>query len=129
MILDTSFIIDLLKGSRSAVDKATELENSGKPMLATTISVFEIWQGADDIKNEGKKRRILDMMSSFGMLVLDFDSATEGGEIHGKLAKKGILIEPEDSMIAGIAKAHGETLLTKNTKHFSRIEGLRIETY
>ncbi len=129
MILDTSFIIDLLRGNKSAVNKVTDLENSSKPVLATTISVFEIWQGIADFKNEDKKQRILDMISSFGLLVLDFESAKEGGEIHSKLEKKGVPIEPEDSMIAGIAKVHNETLLTKNIKHFSRIDGLRIETY
>ena len=129
MILDTSFIIDLLKGNRLAVDKVIELENSSKPILATAISVFEIWQGTADIKNEGKKQRILDMMGSFGLLVLDFESAKEGGEIHSRLEKKGMQIEPEDSMIAGICIKNNKKIMTRNVKHFNRIKDLEIETY
>lgn len=33
-----------------------------------------------------------------------------------------------DSLIAGIVLAHGETLMTRNRRHFGRVEGLRIAT-
>lgn len=32
-------------------------------------------------------------------------------------------------MIAAISISNNETLITKNKKHFERIEGLKIETY
>jgi len=53
----------------------------------------------------------------------------ESGNIHRKLSRKGVTIDPEDSMIAGIAKVHNETLLTRNKKHFEKIEGLDVEGY
>ncbi len=52
-----------------------------------------------------------------------------GGSIYGELLAKGETIDPEDAMLAGIAKSHHEKVLTRNVKHFSRIEGLTIETY
>ncbi|MBS3136929.1 hypothetical protein J4232_00725 [Candidatus Woesearchaeota archaeon] len=43
--------------------------------------------------------------------------------------KRGIPINPQDSMIAGIAIRNNESVLTRNTKHFERIDNLTIETY
>lgn len=52
-----------------------------------------------------------------------------GGAIFGDLKSKGIAIDTEDCMIAGIAKDKREKILTKNTRHFHRIEGLEVESY
>jgi predicted CopG family antitoxin len=43
--------------------------------------------------------------------------------------KKGNDIGDFNLLIASIALTHGEPLLTKNAKHFSRVPGLAVETY
>ncbi|MBS3056986.1 MAG: PIN domain-containing protein [Candidatus Aenigmarchaeota archaeon] len=129
MILDTSFIIDLLRSDNGAVKKAEELQKSSELLLTTTITVFEIWQGTMDIKNDKKRTAISELLQSLGLLVLDFDSAKKAGEIHSRLIKKGEEIDPEDSMIAGISITRGERLLTRNIEHFKRIGELRVESY
>lgn len=60
---------------------------------------------------------------------LDPSSAKNAGHIARELDKEGLMIESEDCMIAGISRQHKEVLLTRNTKHFSRIPGLQIEAY
>jgi predicted nucleic acid-binding protein len=44
------------------------------------------------------------------------------------LTKKGQRIDPEDTMIAGIAITNNKILVTRD-KHFDRINGLKIEKY
>ena len=39
------------------------------------------------------------------------------------------LIGPNDLMIASIARAHGLTMVTHNTKEFSRVPGLKLEDW
>jgi len=39
------------------------------------------------------------------------------------------MIDIEDIMIAAIAIVNGEKILTRNSKHFKRIEGLEVEEY
>jgi tRNA(fMet)-specific endonuclease VapC len=73
--------------------------------------------------------KIHSLLDSFGYFNLDIPSSKEAGLIHAGLRKKGQIIDPEDSMIAGIAKFHGEVVLTRNLKHFSRIHDLKIESY
>lgn len=129
MILDTCFIIDLLKNKNEAYKKSKELENSSTPLLTTTITIFEIWQGIPDIQNPERIKKINRLLSSLSLLQLDIDSAKTAGEVHSKLINNGIMIESEDSMIAGICLTRNETLLTRNIKHFDRIKELKIETY
>ncbi len=129
MILDTSFIIDLMKNKSNALAKAQELEKSSSPVRSTAISVFELWQGLEDIQNPDKKEKIEHFLSSIGLLSFDLYSAKKAGTIYAELERKGELIEPEDCMIAGITIFHGETLLTRNKQHFERIKSLKIEGY
>jgi len=129
MILDTTFIIDLLRKDPASVEKAASLQRSGEPVLATAVSVFEVWQGAVDLKDVEKRRKIESLLSSIGLLPLDCDCAKEAGRVHDECYRRGVPIDPEDSMIAGIALTHGQAVLTRNVKHFRQVRGLSVETY
>ncbi|MFH1978590.1 MAG: PIN domain-containing protein [Candidatus Aenigmatarchaeota archaeon] len=127
MILDTSFIIDLLRNNKEAVEKAKELDKMFEPALTTTVSVFELWQGLKESGSE--KGNIRNLLTSLGILSFDLESALLAGDIQRELVKKGDMIEPEDSMIAGIVLKNNETILARNVKHFRKIPELKIETY
>jgi predicted nucleic acid-binding protein len=38
-------------------------------------------------------------------------------------------MDPEDAMIAGIAKSNNKKILTRNLKHFQGIENVTTESY
>ena len=58
------------------------------------------------------------------------DAVKKAAEISGTLDQEGNGVDPFDSLIAGIALAHGvESLVTRNTSHFNRIKGLTTETH
>jgi len=128
MILDTSAIIDVLKGEKNINVKIQELEKRNVTFLFTSISVFEIWKGIIDIQNEEKLKKIKFLFDSVNILGFDAESAKEAGIIYSNLEKKGKVIEPEDCMIIGIAKINKEPILTKD-KHFQRVSDLKIEFY
>ncbi len=129
MILDTSFIIDILKNKPSALIKAHVLEKSSLPVRTTAISVFELWQGIEDIQNPQKREKIEQFLSGMGLLALDLESSKIAGRMYAELERKGEVIEVEDCMIAGIAKHHKDTILTRNVNHFERIKGISVATY
>ena len=64
------------------------------------------------------------VISSMSVFPMDFESAGEAGLIFAARKKGGRPMDPEDAMIAGIVKLNHETVLTRNTGHFSRIEGV-----
>jgi tRNA(fMet)-specific endonuclease VapC len=130
MLLDTTFLIDLMVGDSKAIAKAQKLEVEGIPRAIGAPTVFELWSGiAQSDKPEDEKKRIQEIVVSITQLPLDTRSAIMGGTIYGELATKGETIDPEDAMLGGIAKANNETILTRNVKHFGKIEDLVLETY
>src|SRR3989344_1461244 len=129
MILDTTAIIDFLRGEPKIIEKIKNLEEKNVPIYLTSISVFEIWQGVKDLLDEKKREKINNLLEATANFSLDISSSKEAGSNPGLLKKEGIIIDPEDSMIAGIAKINREKILTRNIKHFQRINGIMIETY
>jgi tRNA(fMet)-specific endonuclease VapC len=65
----------------------------------------------------------------FASLPFDDRAAAEYGEIRADLAAQGTPIGSNDLMIASVARAQGLTLVTHNTKEFSRVPGLKLEDW
>ena len=57
------------------------------------------------------------------------DGISEYGRQKDILIKKGQMIEDFDLLIGCSAVANGMIMVTDNTKHFSRIEGVQLETW
>ena len=129
--IDTSFLIDLLRGDIKAQKKVKEI-NQRKIILATTvINAFEIFYGAlisgKKEKNLQKAKELLELFVLFNM---DYKSAYISAEIMSKLRNEGVLIDFRDIFIASILLRHNcKTIITRNVKHFSRIKNLQVETY
>ncbi len=128
MLLDTTVLIDLIKEEAVAVEKIKRLEEKKVALVTTTVSIFETLRGLHG-SNARKQTEFFALAKRLPVFVFDFDSALTASYIHSELVQKGRGIEPEDCMIAGIAKMHNETVLTRNQKRFGRISGLTIETY
>ena len=68
ILLDTSFIIDLLREKNNAVLKAKELEN--KDSLATTsINVYELLLGVYSMKNINREEKLHETVLEYESLV------------------------------------------------------------
>ena len=129
MILDTSFLIDIMDKEPRAVSKLHQLLARNEPQIITTVTLFEIWSGMSrSSKPEKEKTKILSVISSQTIWSLDQEGAQSGGEIDGTLAIQGRPIDPEDCMIAGMAKSRNQAVLS-NDLHFERIKGLLVEHY
>jgi tRNA(fMet)-specific endonuclease VapC len=100
----------------------------GNDLNVPSIGVHELWFGV------AKSRRV--QVNGYNLIqflkhpfqVLDFDrrDAAMAGEIRADLALRGTPIGPYDVLIAGQALARGLTLVTANTREFSRVVGLKL---
>ena len=131
-ILDSTFLIDLLKNKKEVYDKLDEIEKE-RALFITSISVYELAVGIQLDKNANKVKKfseLLKFLAAFEILELDVDSAIRAGKIKGDLIRKGKEIDTRDCLIAGIALINkAETIVTRNKKHFERVKGLKVETY
>jgi tRNA(fMet)-specific endonuclease VapC len=76
--------------------------------------------------NLAKQRAFLELFQS---LPFDDTAAEIYGRIRAALAIKGTPIGPNDLMIAAIGLANDLTLVTHNTREFSRVPDLNLEDW
>lgn len=65
----------------------------------------------------------------FPRVPFDEQDAFHAGEIRAYLQARGTPIGSYDVLIAGQALARDLTLVTRNVREFSRVEGLRVENW
>lgn len=97
----------------------------------STITVAEIVYGGMKSNRPAYhlKNLIELIVPSVNILTFDSQSAFVYGKIRADLEIKGKTINHTDMQIASIAIAYDLTLITGNTKHFSRIQDLKIKNW
>lgn len=130
-LLDTTFLIDLLRNKEGAVLKAKELGYEN--LFTTEINVFEIALGVyykKEIDHRKYLEQALNLLSRLTVLPLNRTSSIMSGKIAAELMRSGLEIESNDVLIAGIALSNGiSKIVTRNKEHFNRIKGITVETY
>ena len=130
MIVDTTFIIDLLHTDVKAVQKLQELLKQGTIIKITAVTVFELFTGVVRSQRPAEERnKILKVLEGQLVIPLKREAAEKAGEIDGLLIQEGKRIDIADCLIAGIALSRNEKVLTRNVKDFSRILRLGVESY
>jgi predicted nucleic acid-binding protein len=120
-VADTDVLIDFLAGKGKSAERVSREMERGK-LVTTTIARFELLSGMTP-KSEKALRAILEAIPA---LPLDSAGADRAAEVRRVLERSGESIGMGDSLIAGIVLEAGGELLTRNTKHFARVRGLRL---
>jgi len=125
--LDTSFLVDLRKGTPGALLKAKELEESGEPKCVTSLAAAELLVGAYRAGG-AQLARTRALLGSLVLLDADMEACEEAGRLGAELLARGEPVSAIDLLIAAVSKRHGQRLLTRDHV-FARIPGLAVETY
>ena len=126
MVLDTDTISYYLRGSQSVKEKFMKHQYE---LASTTINYAELMYG---LKKRDNKKYLPKVELIFNNIkVYDFDknSASIFSTLKADMQNKGVVVADMDLMIASIALANGEKLISNNLKHFSKVEGLEFESW
>jgi predicted nucleic acid-binding protein len=109
--LDTSVIIDFLAGDQKIVATVKEIFNK-EDIKTTTITEYELLRHKTKIKKHAAERFLS------GSIVCSFDreAAKKAAVLFQELQAVGRIVNENDLLIAGIALAHDEVLLTRDPK-------------
>lgn len=126
-VLDTTFLIDLLRGKMETL----KIASSKEPLLTTQINMYEVIRGLFLKKITSQKfLDVIEVFENIKVLSLDDNAVMKSAEISSGLIKKGMYVSDCDCLTAGIALSKSvHTIVTKNAKHFERMEGVKVETY
>ena len=123
--LETSTIINYLKGHSKTVDIINDLEGE---LSSSFICMAELYEGIFRVEDKKEQEKgVLDFFSGFSdIFSVNDEVAKKFGQIRADLKKKGKVIEDLDIFIAATCLVNNLTLVTSNVRHFKRIEGLHI---
>lgn len=122
IIADTDVLIDYLRG-RNPMAARVELELQSGGFATTAVTAFELWTGAKTPRQASAVELLLAAMT---IVALDADAARAGADARKALLSRGEDIGMADCLIAGICLRDGSTLITRNRRHFARIDGLKL---
>lgn len=127
-LLDTNAVIALMKNHSRVVER---IRCAGRSELFICAPVeAELWFGVSKSSRANENRRhLLTLLEWLPSLPFSGEATRLCGEIRADLARKGTPVGPYDLQIAAIALANDCTLVTHNTREFSRIEGLKLNDW
>ncbi|MBW4578653.1 MAG: type II toxin-antitoxin system VapC family toxin [Tildeniella nuda ZEHNDER 1965/U140] len=128
-LLDTNACIVYLRGQNAGLIRRLAALPPSDIALCSIVKT-ELFYGAMLSRDPTRSLRIQQaFVAQFVSLPFDDQVALICGRIRGQLATQGIPIGPYDVQIAAIAIAHHLTLVTHNTREFSRVEALQMEDW
>jgi len=120
-ILDSDILIAILKGRSEAIQKITKLEEDGDSLSTTIITAYELFKGAYlSRKSEETLAKVTDAISELQIFDLTYNACEEASRICRDLEKKGLVVGEFDILIAAIARANDQVLVTRD-EHFELI--------
>ncbi len=126
-MLDTDTVSFALRGQGQVA--AQLLNHRPSEICISSVTLAELRYGAD-MRRSRKLHGLIDTFVE-SIIVRPFDqtAADRFGTVATALARQGVPIGEFDTLIAAHALATRLTLVTNNTKHFSRVVGLTTENW
>jgi tRNA(fMet)-specific endonuclease VapC len=127
-LLDTNILSDLVRHPQGTV--ASRIAKTGEDTVCTSIVVAaELRFGAIKSGSGKLAQTIGQILSAVEILPLESPADQHYGELRHHLLRQGTPIGPNDLLIAAHALAADLTLVTANTREFSRVPGLKLENW
>jgi len=114
ILLDTTVLIDVLRGRRRTVERLTALRHHGDVPYTTPISVEEIHRGLRDAERVSASR----LFDGLRIAPIGRHEGVRAGDWRHDHARTGMTLAAADCLIAAAAVALGVPLATGNPKDF-----------
>lgn len=117
------------KGDYKVVQKFNEYLKIFDAINISIITYYEILAGLK-FKNAVKQIKEFETFVNNNTIIhISEDSAKLSADVYADLRHKGVIIGASDILIAGLALENELTLITNNEKHYSLIQGIKIENW
>lgn len=126
-LLDADTVSYALRG-RGLVG-ARILQHPPSDLCISSITLAELGFGAELKKSQKLRRAIRGFVSDVAVVPFDEAAAERFSVVAVALANAGTPIGVLDTLVAAQALSLGLTVVTNNTRHFSRVPGLKVENW
>ena len=134
MIVDTSFVLDVIDDVETALRKERELEAEGVPLVVPAMTVLELYIGVGNVADTREERRQVEaILDSYPLVDMTPSISRRAGRLLGERMAaadtgEGPGIGKSDAAVAATALERDEPVLAGD-RHFGTITGVEFETY
>lgn len=121
VLVDTSILIDHLRGVAGATSFLAEVKSRGDELWSVIVVRTEVLAGM----RRGEERKTKEVLAQLDWLDVDVELADAAGELARRYVKSRPGVDTVDYIVAASADALGADLATTNVKHFPMVAGLR----
>lgn len=129
IVLDTDIVSNLMRPRPSA----SVIERLGQTpqheQCTTAITIGELSYGAERVQRPELYSKAMDLLAETRVLEFDRAAAERYGRLRALLEREGMRLPDPDLRIAATTLAHEAVLVTGNTRHFERIDGLVVRNW
>ena len=124
LLLDSTFVIDHLRGRPEAVERLRRIFEDGDDPIVTEIVVCEVRAGLLD-----EAERHLDaFLEPIEFVQPGIETAKTAGQWRADLRRRGRTLSLGDALIAATAHTLGATVITRNLRDFNLMP-VPVESY
>ena len=129
-LLDTNIVSYYLRRGSTQLHERVKTAMRHEEAAISSIVRAEIRYGQALIAPQDFRHALIDgLLAQLPTLAWNASAADYYGKLFAQLKKQGRPIGELDTQIAAHALAENLILVTHNTKHFERIEGLKMEVW
>ncbi|MGH1395511.1 MAG: type II toxin-antitoxin system VapC family toxin [Trichormus sp.] len=127
-LLDTDTCIYWIKNIEPVRNKVKEI--GWERICICSITIAELYFGAYNSQKVSENlTRAEDFIKNITVIPLEQNTLKTFGKLKAELRKIGQPVAEFDLLIASVALTRDDILVTNNTRHYSRITGLKLENW
>jgi len=128
-VLDTSFLVDLLRGDEEALDALSEIEEEYRDLSTTVVNLLELFRGAYlSDRREENITKVIEIIGNLDTIGIGWETYPVYGALSASLKEKGIQPNEFDVVIAALTLGLDGIIVTRD-QDFRRIPGLEVISY
>lgn len=127
--LDTNICIYFLKGTFPALKDNLLSRNPASIGIPALVKAELLYGARKSSRREENLEKITRFLFPFEIAVFDNAAAEAYAKLRLQLEQQGSPVGPNDMVIAAIVLANNGTLVTHNTREFSKIKNLPLEDW
>lgn len=128
-LLDTNAWAAFLNDPNSSVANRIDLTPLEDMVFCSVVKAELLYGARKGNRSDANLEILRDLFARFISVPFDDAAAQAYGVIRADLAIRGQIIGPNDLLIAAIAVLSGLTLVTHNSREFSRVNGLALDDW
>ncbi|MGF1470774.1 MAG: type II toxin-antitoxin system VapC family toxin [Rubrobacteraceae bacterium] len=129
LLLDTNVCIYLIRQRPVEVLRRFEEHEVGE-IGVSSITAAELYFGVRKSRYADQNAQALEQfLLPLEIAEFGFEAAVAYGGIRATLEKQGTPVGPLDTLIAAQAVSLGATLITNNTREFTRVPNLKLDNW